>query len=152
MHSTKYKEIKEALQSDESATPSLLALKDFKAEKDTDETDLTYETKTRRDVLNTNSVNENIDFNIPLTDTSIGVTEFQTSNFTIWINFRLFLMSIGESKGIPCEEDGIPTWIHHFGVDLANLNTLTSVSKKHINLSISSTSTNSVYSSTFFFY
>jgi hypothetical protein len=56
-------------------------------------------------------------------DTSIGVTEFHSSVFTIWINFRLFFMSIGEGNGIPCEEDGIPGWIHNFGVDLASTNT-----------------------------
>jgi hypothetical protein len=51
---------------------------------------------------------------MPLTDTSIGVTEFQSSDFTIWINFRLFFMCMGEGNGIPCEEDGIPAWIHHY--------------------------------------
>jgi hypothetical protein len=88
---SKNKEIKEALQTDASSTPSLLALKRFNAEK----------------------------------DTSVKVTEFQTSDFTIWINFRLFIMSIGEGNGIPCEDDGIPGWIHHFGVDvdLARTNT-----------------------------
>jgi hypothetical protein len=66
---------------------------------------------------------DQIDFNIPLKDTNIGVTEFQTSDFTIWINFRLFFMSIGEANGIPCEDDGIPGWIHHFSIDLAKTNT-----------------------------
>jgi hypothetical protein len=120
---SKNKEIKDALLTDQSATPSLLALASFKAEKDTDETDHNYITKTVRAVLSASSVNNQIDFNIPLTDTSIGVTEFQTSDFTIWINFRLFFMSIGDSNGISCEDDGIPGWIHHFGVDLAKTNT-----------------------------
>jgi hypothetical protein len=120
---SKNKERKEALQTDSNSTPSLLALKRFNAEKDSDETDHHYETKTVRAVFCATSMNDQIDFNIPLTDTSIGVTEFRTSDFTIWINFRLFIMRMGEDNGISCEDDGIPGWIHHFGVDLAKTNT-----------------------------
>jgi hypothetical protein len=64
MHSTKDKEIREALQSHESGTPSLLAIARFKSEKHTDETDHNYIRKTVCAILNTNSVNENIDFTI----------------------------------------------------------------------------------------
>jgi hypothetical protein len=76
-----------------------------------------------RAVLNTSSWNKNIDFNIPLIDTSIGVTEFQSSDFTIWINLMLFFTCMGKRNGIPCEEDGIPAWIHYFGVEVAKTNT-----------------------------
>jgi hypothetical protein len=86
----------------------LLALARFKAEKDTDETDQDYIGKTVRVVLSASNMNNQINFNIPLTDTSIGMTEFQTSDFTIWIDFRLFLISFGEGNGIPCGDDGIP--------------------------------------------
>jgi hypothetical protein len=120
---SKNKEIKEALLTDANSTPSLLALKRFNAEKDTEETDHNYITKTVCAVFNATSMNDQVDFNIPLTDTSFRVTEFQTSDFTIWINFRLFIMSIGEGNGIPCEDDGIPGWIHHFNIDLAKNNT-----------------------------
>jgi hypothetical protein len=120
---SKNKEIKDALLTDQSATPSLLALARFKAEKNTHETDHNYITKTVRAGLSASSVNDQIDFNIPLTDMSIGMTEFQTSDFTIWINFRLFVTSIGDGNGIPCEDDGIPGWIHHFCVDMAKTNT-----------------------------
>jgi hypothetical protein len=119
----KDKEIRNVLTSKESGTPSNLALARFKSEKDTDESNHDYKTKSVRTNFTSNTMNDQIDFNIPLTDTSIGVTEFQSSDFTIWINFRLFFMSIGEGNGIPCEDDGIPAWIHHFGVDLAKTNT-----------------------------
>jgi hypothetical protein len=53
---------------------------------------------------------------------SIGVTEFQSSEFTIWINFRIFLMSIGgKCNGVPCKEESIPVYIHHFCVELAKI-------------------------------
>jgi hypothetical protein len=114
----KDKEIRDVLASKESGTPSNLALAPHKSEKDTDETDHGYKTKIVNATLTGNTVNGQTDFNIPLTNTSIGVTEFQSSDFTIWINFRLFFMSIGDDNGIPCEDEGIPGWIYYFGVDL----------------------------------
>jgi hypothetical protein len=94
-----------------------------KSEVDTDESNHDYQIKTVRAVLTGNTVKDNIDFNIPLTDTSIGVTEFQSSDFTIWINFKLLFMCLGEDNRFPCKEESIPGWIHHFGMDLAKTNT-----------------------------
>jgi hypothetical protein len=71
---TKDKEIRDVLASKESGTPSNLALARHKSEKDTDETDHGYVTKTVDANFTSNTVNDQIDFNIPLTDTSIGVT------------------------------------------------------------------------------
>jgi hypothetical protein len=79
----KDKEIRDVLASRESGTPSNLALARHKSEKDTDETDHQYKTKSLCAVLTGNTVNDQTDFIIPLTDTSIGVTEFQSSDFTI---------------------------------------------------------------------
>jgi hypothetical protein len=120
---TKDKEIRDALTSREYGILFKLVMVRHKSEKDMDDTVHDYQMKTVCAALNPNSMNENIDFNIPLTDTNIGVTEFQTSDFTIWINFRLFFMSIGEGNGILCEEESIPGWIYHFGVDFAKTNT-----------------------------
>jgi hypothetical protein len=105
---TKDKDLRDALATKKIATISKITLLRHKSEVDTDESNHDYQTKTVRAVLTGNTVNDNIDFNIPLTDTSIGVTEFQSSDFTIWINFRLFFMCLGEGNGIPCEEEGIP--------------------------------------------
>jgi hypothetical protein len=116
--STKDKDIRDTLATKEVVIVSKITLLCHKSEVDTDESNHDYQTKTMRAVLTGNTVNENFDFNIPLTDRSIGVTEFQSSDFTIWINFRLFFMCMGEGNGIPCEEDGIHVWIHHFGSTL----------------------------------
>jgi hypothetical protein len=105
---TKDKNIRDVLAMKEVTTVSKIAMLFHKSEIYTDQTAHDYQTKTVCAVLTTNMSNENIDFNIPLTDTSIGAMEFQSSDFTIWINFRLFIMSIGEGNGIPCEDEGIP--------------------------------------------
>jgi hypothetical protein len=120
---TKDKEIRDTLTSREYVMLSKLVMVRYKPEIDSDETSHDYQMKTECAVLNTISVNENSDFNIPLTGTSIGVTEFQTSDFTIWINFMVFFVNIGEGNGIPCEEEHIQAWIHHLGVDLTKTNT-----------------------------
>jgi hypothetical protein len=62
---SKNKEIKEVLLTDENSTPSLLALRRFKEEKDIDETDHNHITKTVRAVFTSASMNDQIDFNIP---------------------------------------------------------------------------------------
>jgi hypothetical protein len=92
---TKDKDIRYALETKEVGTTSKFAILRHKSEVDKDENNHDYQTKTVRAVLTGNTVNDNIDFNIPLTDTSIGVIEFQSSDFTVWINFRLFFMCLG---------------------------------------------------------
>jgi hypothetical protein len=74
--------------------------------------------------LSGQTITDSIDFNIPLTDTSLGITEFHRSFFTIWLNFRIYMMSMGNNiAGIPVKPYGLPAWLDHFGVDLAKQNT-----------------------------
>jgi hypothetical protein len=120
---TKDKDIRDALATKEVTTVSKIAFLRHKSEIDSAETAHDYETKTVCAVLTGNTSNDNIDFNISLTHTSIGLIKFQRSEFRIWINLRIFLINIEEENSISCEEDGIPEWIHHFGMNLAKINT-----------------------------
>jgi hypothetical protein len=54
----------------------------------------------------------------------LGITEFHRSFFTIWLNFRIYMISTGNIiAGIPVKLDGLPAWVDHFGVDLTKQNT-----------------------------
>jgi hypothetical protein len=119
---TKDKDIRDALARKEVATVSKIVLLHHKSEIDTDQTAHDYKTKTVCAILTGNTVNENIDFNIP--DRHKYRTN-RVSKFRLYHldKFRLFFTCMGEKNHIPWEEDGIPAWIYHFGVDLVKTNT-----------------------------
>jgi hypothetical protein len=96
----------------------------YKAEQDNNESNNDYQTLIVRAQLNGQTITDSIDFNIPLTDPSSGITEFHRSFFTIWLNFRIYTMSTGNViAGIPVKPDGIPAWLDHFEVNLTKRNT-----------------------------
>jgi hypothetical protein len=96
----------------------------YKAEQDNNESNHDYKTRIVRAQLRGQTITDSIDFNLPLTDSSLGITEFHRSLFTIWLNFRIYMISMGNIiAGIPMKPDGIPEWFDHFGVDLAKTNT-----------------------------
>jgi hypothetical protein len=95
----------------------------YKAEQDNNESNGDYQTRIVRARLSGQTITDSFDFNIPLTDTSLKISKFHRSFFTIWLNFRIYMMSMGNViVGIPVKLDGIPAWLDHFGVDLTKQN------------------------------
>jgi hypothetical protein len=98
-------------------------LSHYKAEQDNNESNHDYQTRIVRAQLSGQTITDSTDFNIPLTDLSLEITEFHRSFFTIWQNFRIYMMSMGNViAGIPVKPDRIPAWLDHFGVDPACIN------------------------------
>jgi hypothetical protein len=83
-------------------------LSHYKTEKNNNESNHDCQTRVVRAQLSGQTITNSIDFNIPLTDTSLGITEFHRSFFTIWVNFRIYMMSTGTHVGIPVKLDGLP--------------------------------------------
>jgi hypothetical protein len=72
--------------------------------------------------LSGQTTTNSIDFNIPLIDTSLKITEFHRSFYIIWLNFKIYMLNLGIYVGIVVESDGLAGWLDDFGVDLAKTN------------------------------
>jgi hypothetical protein len=95
----------------------------YRSEVDNNESNPDYQTRVVRVQLNGQTTSDSIDLNIPLIDPSLEIIEFYRSFFTIWLNFRIYVLSMGRHAGIPVESDGLPAWIDHFSSDLPKTNT-----------------------------
>jgi hypothetical protein len=80
----------------------------YKTEQDNNESNHDYQTRMVRAQLSGQTFTDSNDFNIPLIDFSLGITEFHRSFFTIWLNFRIYMMSMGRDAGISVESDVLP--------------------------------------------
>jgi hypothetical protein len=115
----------ESLRNEISVSGSVLenVLSYHKSEVDNNESNYDYQTKVVHKQLNEQTITESIDFNILLTDPSLGITEFHRSFFTICLNFRIYMLSMGMYTRIGVESDCLLESLYHFGVDLAKTNT-----------------------------